>query len=81
MTFVIRAALAALVISFVTQPSLLFAQDWPKQPIRIFRKRAFRWAANTTAGMAPPPWPIRRRTAPRQAVEIAGGWSYSPNAS
>src|SRR6187551_2110513 len=25
----------------------------PKQPIRIFPKRAFRWAANTTAGMPP----------------------------
>jgi tripartite-type tricarboxylate transporter receptor subunit TctC len=35
MTFIIRAALAALVISFVAQRSLLFAQDWPKQPIRI----------------------------------------------
>jgi tripartite-type tricarboxylate transporter receptor subunit TctC len=34
MTFV-RAALAALVISIVAQPSLLLAQDWPKQPIRI----------------------------------------------
>jgi tripartite-type tricarboxylate transporter receptor subunit TctC len=35
MTFAIRAALAALVISIVAQSSLLFAQDWPKQPIRI----------------------------------------------
>src|SRR5262252_8594454 len=35
MTFVIRAALAALFVSIVAQPSLLFAQDWPKQPIRI----------------------------------------------
>jgi tripartite-type tricarboxylate transporter receptor subunit TctC len=35
MTFVIRAVLAALAISFAAQPSLLFAQDWPKQPIRI----------------------------------------------
>jgi tripartite-type tricarboxylate transporter receptor subunit TctC len=34
MTFV-RAALAALVISIVAQSSLLLAQDWPKQPIRI----------------------------------------------
>src|SRR5436309_202369 len=35
MTFVTRAALAALVISIAAQPLLLFAQDWPKQPIRI----------------------------------------------
>jgi tripartite-type tricarboxylate transporter receptor subunit TctC len=35
MTFTIRAAFAALVISLVAQPSFLFAQDWPKQPIRI----------------------------------------------
>src|SRR5215468_12460787 len=35
MTLAIRAALRALVISIVAQPSLLFAQDWPKQPIRI----------------------------------------------
>jgi tripartite-type tricarboxylate transporter receptor subunit TctC len=35
MTFIIRAALAAFVISIVAQPSFLFAQDWPKQPIRI----------------------------------------------
>src|SRR5262245_53205749 len=35
MPFVIRAALTALVIAFVAQASLLFAQDWPRQPIRI----------------------------------------------
>jgi tripartite-type tricarboxylate transporter receptor subunit TctC len=35
MTVVIRAVLAALVMSFVVQPSLLLAQDWPRQPIRI----------------------------------------------
>jgi tripartite-type tricarboxylate transporter receptor subunit TctC len=35
MAFAIRTALAALVISIVGQPSLLLAQDWPKQPIRI----------------------------------------------
>src|SRR5207245_5008154 len=35
MTFVIRAVLAALVISIVVQPVSLLAQDWPKQPIRI----------------------------------------------
>jgi tripartite-type tricarboxylate transporter receptor subunit TctC len=35
MAFAIRAALAALVISIVGLPLSLFAQDWPKQPIRI----------------------------------------------
>jgi tripartite-type tricarboxylate transporter receptor subunit TctC len=35
MAFAIRAALAALVISIVGLPPSLFAQDWPKQPIRI----------------------------------------------
>src|SRR5262245_66326675 len=35
MTFAIRAALAAVFVSIVAQPSLLFAQHWPKQPIRI----------------------------------------------
>ena len=35
MAFVIRAALAALVISIVGLPLSLFAQDWPRQPIRI----------------------------------------------
>jgi tripartite-type tricarboxylate transporter receptor subunit TctC len=35
MAFAIRAALAAVVISIVGLPLSLFAQDWPKQPIRI----------------------------------------------
>jgi tripartite-type tricarboxylate transporter receptor subunit TctC len=35
MAFVIRAALAALVILIVGLPLSLFAQDWPRQPIRI----------------------------------------------
>jgi tripartite-type tricarboxylate transporter receptor subunit TctC len=35
MAFAIRAALAALVMWLVVQPSTLLAQDWPKQPIRI----------------------------------------------
>jgi len=35
MAFAIRAALAAVVISIVGLPLSLFAQDWPRQPIRI----------------------------------------------
>jgi tripartite-type tricarboxylate transporter receptor subunit TctC len=35
MAFAVRAALAALVMWLVVQPSTLLAQDWPKQPIRI----------------------------------------------
>lgn len=35
MAFVIRAALAAFVISIVGQSLPLLAQDWPRQPIRI----------------------------------------------
>ena len=35
MAFAIRTALAALVISIVGLPLSLFAQDWPRQPIRI----------------------------------------------
>ena len=35
MAFAIRAALAAVIISIVGLPLSLFAQDWPKQPIRI----------------------------------------------
>src|SRR5262245_63888974 len=35
MASAIKAALAALALSLMMQPSLLFAQDWPRQPIRI----------------------------------------------
>jgi tripartite-type tricarboxylate transporter receptor subunit TctC len=35
MASAIKTALAALALSLIVQPSLLFAQDWPRQPIRI----------------------------------------------